>query len=460
MAGIGFELRKIVGKGHISSVFQAAVSGVMIVSGPWLLSILSITVITRSMNTFLGDTPAAFLGAIVYCYAFSLIIFGGLHYVFTRIIADKIYEKRENEAARIMLLFLALIAAASIGLTLPFLQSITPLVPHPGLFRTGFVLLFVLVNSIWVLMIFITLLREYTKILVIYMTGMGSSILFVFLLGSRLGLSGSLIGFAAGHGIIALSLLILALKSYPPARSYTITEKSPVPGRTYLLLFFCGFFYSTGIWIDKILYWIHRGGKIPGTMLKVYEQYDIAVYFATLTMIPGLVYFIIISETAFYIHLRKFLMSLNRGRYAVIQRRKYRMLTTLSSGLTNQTFFQGVITLGLIIMAPLLISRVFQGSTDGGTLRITLSAVFFHLLFITTVNFQFYLELYENALVSCILFFILNTGITLLDFLPGLSIPPGLGYLVSGAAGSVLALVLLFGTAKMLDRRILSRSMT
>jgi uncharacterized membrane protein len=54
MAGIGFELRKVITKGGLGSFIKAAFSGVMIVAGPWLLSIVGITLIRQFIDRFAG----------------------------------------------------------------------------------------------------------------------------------------------------------------------------------------------------------------------------------------------------------------------------------------------------------------------------------------------------------------------------------------------------------------------
>jgi uncharacterized membrane protein len=42
VAGIGFELRKVINKGKLTESFGATLTGIMVVAGPWLMSILTI----------------------------------------------------------------------------------------------------------------------------------------------------------------------------------------------------------------------------------------------------------------------------------------------------------------------------------------------------------------------------------------------------------------------------------
>ena len=460
MAGIGFELRKVMGKGGLFSLFQAALSGVMIVAGPWLLSIASITLINQLMTRIPGADPQVFMGTVVYSYAFSLSLFGGLQYIFTRIIADKLYEKKEDDAASLLIVFLIIITLLSALLSIPAVRGLTVETSYPFLLKVSAVLLFVFINWIWFLMLFISLLRQFIKILLIYLLGMGSAVVLVYLLGNRYSLAGSVLGFALGHLVIAGSLLVLSLSVYRVSRPFSHTGTIWIYMKKFLPLFLIGVFFSLGIWIDKMVYWVLRGTQIPGTFYRLNESYDVTVYFANLTIIPGLVYFIVVSETTFYVKLKKFLLSLFRNRYAVIQKRKYEMIGTMRKSLRDQILFQGVFTIALLLLSPLFFPGYQDVDGFAVTLRLTLLAVFTHLMFLTLLNFLFYMEMYRPATIASLVFLLSNFGISMLDGIPGLSVLPGVSYLISTSAASAVAGYALFQSSKVLDRRLLARSVT
>ena len=134
MAGIGFELRKVISRGNFGSFVKAAISGIMIVAGPWLVSILSLTVVARFFAGTYAEAPTLFLAVLVYGYAGSLIVAGGFHYLFTRLIADLLYEKKERESCYHLVLWNLVIFPVSFALA--FLAArVMPFegVTHPGL---------------------------------------------------------------------------------------------------------------------------------------------------------------------------------------------------------------------------------------------------------------------------------------------------------------------------------------
>ncbi len=47
MAGIGFELQRVLKQGGMTGVFKVALAGIIIVAGPWLISILGIFSLSR-----------------------------------------------------------------------------------------------------------------------------------------------------------------------------------------------------------------------------------------------------------------------------------------------------------------------------------------------------------------------------------------------------------------------------
>jgi polysaccharide biosynthesis protein PelG len=457
VAGIGFELRKVIGKGGLGSFVQVAFSGIMIVAGPWLMSILGITLIQQFISKWVGDA-ALFTATVIYSFAWSMVLFGGLHLIYTRIVADLLFEKKESLASGALVFFLVLVAAASLAVSLPVYFVFNLKLPRPGLYRLAAGLLFLSINSVWILMIFMSLLKRYILILLIYAAGIGVAVILVPVLSPGLGLEGALLGFAAGHLVIALLLALLAFSSHHPKGvrrgwGYLKTYVS-----RFWLLMATGFFYSWAMWVDKIIFWFSEGELIEGTFFRLYTAYDMAVYIANLSMIPGLVYFVIASETRFYIQLRKFLLTLARGSFAEIQARKLKLLTGLRLTFWQQSLFQGIITFSLFILAPAISLLFAPGQIEANTMRIVIAGVFFHFLSLTVMNYHFYLEFYVHAFVTAGIFFAVNAAVTVLMVIGYAPLLPGVGYAIGGLASAAYSYVAIMITGKRIDRRILAKS--
>jgi len=458
VAGIGFELQRVLRRGGIGSFVKVALSGIMIVAGPWLLSIIGIFLIGRFAGFTLREGRSLFMGVIIYSYAFSLFIFGGSHYIFTRLLSDLIYLKKNRQAASLLLFFslIVIVLAAGISVT-AMLRISVPGVSHPLLFKSFAVAFFVIINLAWLLMIFISLLKKYVAIFLVFLGGMTLSVIGVLFLGRIMALGGAMLGFFAGQGLTVVLLLILSFQEYRPAEVKETLKALVAYFPKYGFLFLSGLFYYWGIWIDKMVFWITVGQPVPGTFFRLFDTYDIPVYLANLTMIPGLVYFIVVLETDFYSHLKGFLQSLGEGILGDIQKRKNLLLVKLKAGLREQSLFQGVITAAFLILAPSL-SRIFSG-LDVSLLRITMLAVFFQLLFLTEMTFLFYFEQYRPSFVAALAYFIVNLGGSLATAYSGKEFF-GLSYLAAGIVSSMICALYLFKIVHKADRLVLARYTT
>jgi uncharacterized membrane protein len=454
MAGIGFELQRVLKQGGMTGAFKVALAGIIIVAGPWLISILGIFSLSRFAGFALEEGIGLFTAAIVYSYAFSLSLFGGLHYIFTRYISDLIYVKNERRAFATLLismLFIGLLSAIVGAVGVYFIK--TDQVTNLFMYRIFAAVLFTAVNLIWPVMIFITLLKKYMTIFLVYIFGMVCSFAAVYILGKEYRLGGAMAGFSIGQVSILIMLLLLIRKYIKPGNLWR--EIKPLAGyfKKYRFLFGAGIFYSAGIWIDKMALWFYSGSHVEGTYLVLFEKYDITVYFANLTLIPGLVYFMVFSETNFYVMLRRFLLKISSRIYTGIQEEKYRLMKTMRSSLREQSLFQGVITVGLIILADSINTKLLGGLSTVTTIRLVLGGVFFHLLFLTLLTFLFYIERYKESFITQICFFSINISGTL--YFAGLSIPIyGAGYLIAGIVTSLLAGLFLSRGIKTMDRRV------
>jgi uncharacterized membrane protein len=419
MAGIGFELQKVLKGGGLANLFKVALAGIVIVAGPWLISIMGIFFLTRFAGFALTEGADLFMAAIVYSYAFSLSLFGGLHYIFTRYISDHIYVSKEGRAVSTLLMVMILFIGLAALLAMPavfFIQ--TEFISNLLLYKISAVLLFIVINLIWLVMIFITLLKKYMTIFLVYLSGMAISFFAVYYLGSLYKLGGALAGFTMGQLYILIFLLFLIVKAFPPEKIWVEFKPLMSYFKKYKYLFLAGVFYSSGIWVDKITLWIMVGSPVLGTYLKLFEPYDITVYFANLTIIPGLVYFMVFSETNFYSVLKKFLLTIEKSILTRIREEKYRLIRTMNSSLYEQSFFQGV-----------------------------------HIFFLTLLTFLFYIEMYREAFLSTAVFFFINMIVTIVFV--KLQFPfYGLGYLAASISACIISSSYLRYGVRTLDRRI------
>ncbi len=456
MAGIGFTLRKVIGKGSIGGTVGAILSGIFIVAGPWLISLISMLIIQTAFLRFKFGEAGVFQVSVLYSYAVSLSLFSGVHHHFTRIVSDLAWEGKHGQSTTWMLRFALFVMVLSIGIgglassLLPYEAAL-----NAFLYKISLVTLFGAINVLWIVMLFISLLRDYRTISLVFGFGMVLSIIGALYLSSSYGAAGAVLGYAFGILLIDMIFILMGIKAHPPVIPDDGWSAFPKYAKKYSALIFSGFFFYAGQWLDKFYFWLTRGTAVPGTVLRTYDVYDMAVYIAGLSIIPGLVYFIIITETQLYTDLRHFLFSLNHSSWTRIQRARQRLNASLKYELRDQSLLQLACTLAIAFV----LLRMGFGSIAKPELWLSLGAAYAQFTLLTILVFQYYFELYRRALATAALYFFLNGlgGVVLYTLVPDL--PAGVGHLLAGSAACVVGYTLLRRAVYRIDRIIFRRAL-
>ena len=173
-------------------------------------------------------------------------------------------------------------------------------------------------------------------------------------------------------------------------------------------------FFNLGIWSDKIMYWFTLGSNIEGTLYYYYINYDIPVFLAFLTMIPGLVYFLVVSEPTFHTDYTIFIKNVLQDTLRNIKEKKEQMLKSLRDGVSRLMFFHGAWTIGLIMNMKQFLSFMGYEFIDRTVITVLLFAVYFHIISLTLQIYLLYLELRKEALLSTVIYFAGNAIFTLI----------------------------------------------
>jgi uncharacterized membrane protein len=98
MAGIGFELRRLLRKNTLLGLVEAYAYAGIIGSGPWVFSIVGILLIgIFSASVVVPDfLVTQFQTSVTYLVASSLILTGLVQLAFTRFVSDRLFEKKKE----------------------------------------------------------------------------------------------------------------------------------------------------------------------------------------------------------------------------------------------------------------------------------------------------------------------------------------------------------------------------
>lgn len=443
MAGIGFELQKLVRKGTLFSTLKAFIFGSVLSAGPMILTVLCISIIGWiSYGLFNQGVLQVFSVTVVYTIAFSLILTGPFQLVFTRYVADKYFTKDLHDVFPGFVTSSTLIVLLSLIVAVPFYVLIEIWVPVGNLilYKVFGVLTFVGVCLVWQLMGFVSTTKEYQKVTISYFLGTILSIVTAYLLIPSVTVAGGLAGFCSGQWLVVVLLYRITTKSLNKKKKWRNEYFRYL--KIYYLIGLNGLFFNLGIWVDKFLFWGHFREGYGTSFFFTYNYYDVPYFLSFFSIIPAMAYFLILTETNFYKAYSGFVKDVLSQPLLLIEKKKKDMLDTLKAGMRGMLMLQGITTLLLIVFAePVLVFLGYRGVSIF-LFRILLIGAFFHVINMNLNIIFLYYEMRKKALYLTIFYFVANMGFTYASIQLG-EIYFGFGFLAAGLITSAVAWPLL-----------------
>ena len=445
MAGIGFELRKLLKKDSLLGLIQAYSYAGVIGSGPWVLSIVGILMVGLLSRAVVVPEflITQFQVSVTYLIASSLILTGVVQLAFTRFISDRLFEKRDD---LVMSNFNGLLLWV-VGLSglLGLLLAFTLFSGLPVVYRLLMLAAFVLLCAIWVATIFLSGLKMYRAILLLYALGYAITVV-VALLARPFGLEGLLGGFVLGHFVLFIGMWIMTSWNY--RSKMTISYEFAQRSNGYPTLMAVGLLYNLGVWVDKFMFWTwpETSDAIIGP-LRASVIYDLPVFMAYLSIIPGMAVFLVRIETDFVEYYDRFFDSVRTGgSLEYIEDMRDEMVYSIRQGLAEIGKIQTLAMLAAIVAGPAVFSVLEISELYLPLLYIQTLAASLQVGLLALLNVFFYLDQRRLILALCAFFCVSNIVFTALSFQLGASFY-GYGYALS------VLLTLLLGLFA-LDRKL------
>lgn len=435
MAGIGFKLQKLLVEDMYLSLFQGFFYSLVITSGPWLIMVISLAVLSI-LSSFLldGASVALFNVLLVHIFAFTIIITGTVQLFFTRVFADRMYTKEREELPVIIISNLFFTLAVTTLLSLPFVSLLQID------FRIKLIVfsLFLTMNLIWVLMNYISASEEFIGFIKHYILGSAGGVLLGATLGFALGFTGFFLGFFLGQGYIASILVIKTLTIFgvPERVDFSFFRTF----RDCHVLIISGFCLYAGMWVDKFVYWYGPSGIRFSRLLYVHASYNDVFYLAYLCTTPIMAIFFISMETSFYKRYYAYNKAITaRATLNELRNLRNRIILCIHQQLLNIVRIEGLVIIVGVLFAPQLL-EIFKIAPDLSRLFIViLCGAFFHMLFLVVCVILLYFDLQRETMRLYALFFMLNLTSTLIaQRLP--DVWTGCGYSLSALLVFVVSL--------------------
>jgi uncharacterized membrane protein len=449
VAGVGFSLKKLRDDDSYAGLIRLYGAAGIISSGPWLLSILTLLFIGIIGRQLVPNTVALqrFQVSVTWLFAASLLWTGPLQLMFTRFIADRDYLGEHDQTLPNLHGALAVVGAATFALAVPFVIQFED---SGWLFKWLLASAFVVLSQTWMAIIVLTGLRAHMHVFGCFALGYGVTFIGC-MLGAPYGETGLLGGFVAGQSALLFSSLAVLAKKMP--------AKSPVAFRflerrsLFFELGVVGLLYNLGVWIDKLIFWLDPGtGQRVLGPLYASEVYDLPIFLAYLTIVPGMAVFLVRVETDFAEAHHAFYAAVRNGAPLLrLETLCQEMTDSARRAVIDIVKIQGITLVVCATVGPWLLSVAGISELHLPLFYIDAAGVALQVIMLAVTSMFFYLDRRRAVSWLTFMLFVSNASLTYLTQRMGPEFY-GYGFAIAMALTSLAGLVALSRTFQHLVR--------
>jgi len=294
---------------------------------------------------------------------------------------------------------------------------------------------FVLMSNVWIATIFLSGMKQYREIVLLYLLGYAVTVAAALAL-RFLKLEGLMAGFVIGQALILTGMMALILRNFPARRfiSFEFFDRKLF----YPALCAIGLFYNLGVWVDKFIFWFtaDTSQAVIGP-LRASVIYDLPVFLAYLSIIPGMAIFLVRMETDFVEYYDAFYNAVRTGgSLELIEEHRNSMVETIRLGIFEIVKIQAIASLAVFVLGERILSWMGISTLYLPLLYIDVIAASLQVVLLGVLNVFFYLDKRRIVLALTGSFVLLNVVLTKLSIVLG---PAFYGY---GFALALLGVVL------------------
>jgi len=411
MAGIGFEIRKILKKNTLFSIVKAFSYAGVVSSGPWIISMLSILISGYLVNVFFHSQAKVveFTLMVTYLIALSLLLTSFSQLSFTRYISDIIFKKEKEKVLPNTLGIILVNMLIGAFVILPFTVSVY--IDTKSLFLSMlFESTFVILCALWIVNIVLTGLKNYKYITFSFLISYALIVVIVYFIGKG-GIEFFMLAYFIGQAVLLFLLMVLMFKNFESEKLISFEFANQL----YKDLIFIGFFLNASIWIDKFLFWYNPSTSIKGIGLLRYSPiYDYPIFLAYLSVAPAMAIFLLRIETDFaFFYDKYFSAARETGTLKELYIYANEMIDSAKVGLTEILRIQILVGVLITIFSkeifkvfkiPIVYTPLFIVDLIGVTLQV---------FFMSIVTILFYLDKRKEIFFLVVLLFFLNLFLTI-----------------------------------------------
>ena len=432
--GFGKKLMRIFRSNSIIGSLYGFLYSAVVTVAPMFLVIISVVLMSEVLGFSKLDYASRelFTGTVLYQFIFSLLLSSPLNAVLSKYTSDLIYLERYEDlwACYFAGFFCQILIDAAVGIpffwheyTVGNVDILYILVSYWG---------YLALSLIFYNMTYLSILKDYKKISLFYLTGMASafllSLLFVRVLQWEVAFS-MLLALALGY-LMAAVLEFALLKRYFQKQSRAYGQVYRYMLQNWKLLL-ANLFYVLGLYTHNFVFWTTDLKKVVVNTFVSADSYDMASFLGLLTSITTSVIFIVRVEMYFHGRYRDYSEAVIGGRGRDIKKAQVRMFRQLSGELVELVRVQFIISVVVFLVFLVFLPQL---GFSGLVMQIypCLAAGYFTMFIMyAAIIFMYYFNDLTGALRTSLLFWL----VTLIGSIVATKLPAnwyGVG-LMSGA---------------------------
>lgn len=364
MAGIGFELRKAISDnaktkkihGYIGATFSS--SGSMII-GIVLFCIIQFAAKMQKIDQSISDQFMCYVTTAMFI---SMIIVSVFSLVLSRYVSNMLYAGK-TEKIMPSLIGGAVCVTVAGGLIFSFFMIASSLT---ATIFSSLLFLFFALNICWLLMTYISLLRDYKQVVIAFCTAFLIAIvlLIVICFLTELSVSAMILVLSAAFATVDIILFKSLYKQFSKQDNSLFEFFNEF--KNNLSLIFVGLFLMIGMLGHfGIVWYLSSAGVSVAPFFRFSSRYDFPAIVAYFSTIPAAIYFITLFETAFSESYQKYFYVLgNGGSTDEVNNAKEKMLSSIHKGIHNIAVIQFVSCIFFITIGAEILSVLNIGMTE------------------------------------------------------------------------------------------------
>ena len=408
MAGIGFELKKLFNKKSASGYFQAYFYTLVVTVGPFVmltgLILLIQLMLKMKMSYFEVEL---YLVSMVYPFIFSQIAASGFAMLITRFISDRLYSHNYNEVMPSLLGMLALVLPISAIPAILFIYD----APLPFALKFSTYILYMELIVIWIQGVYLSALKDYMRIIRSYIYGILTALLLTaFILFApffQVSIVNVMVAMDIGFFIMAV-MLMRNIRSFFSDGKKNYFLFLPYLD-THFTLVLTNLFYTVGLYAPNIIMWQGEWGISVANTYIYSPIYDVATFYAFLSILPLAAIFVVSTELLFYEKYKTYVTLITgKGNFKEIEDAREDMLQVLWSQICNLVEVQLAFSLLFLALGNYLLPKIGLIYSAVNIYNLLVLGAFCNGILQIIIIFLLYFEDRRGALASAAVFLLLN----------------------------------------------------